>query len=253
MVERRRYRGHQEALSASEYRRLILCEWAEGDDALTSPSKMSRQQSEAAQRRCQGGQESEDAAALDVGTRRDLTALVVGHAEQRPEGRVVVIDRVLSWTWSATTAVASIWHGWKRRHCASAGEYGGCVLELNRMGRRNSSLATSPAKASAPKSTCSHRRARTDSHGACGAVCATAGPSLPDDDELRREFLAVRLVETGPGTVIVQNPPGTHDDIVVAVGMVVADLTERPEHPPRHRSPCPAAPPPSAARSRPSH
>ena len=36
-------------------------------------------------------------AALDVGTRRDLTALVVGYAERRQAGCVVVIDRVLYW------------------------------------------------------------------------------------------------------------------------------------------------------------
>ena len=38
-----------------------------------------------------------------------------------------------------------------------------------------------------------------------------------------------RLVETGPGTVKVQHPPGAHDDIVTAVGMVVADLTQLTE------------------------
>ena len=38
------------------------------------------------------------------------------------------------------------------------------------------------------------------------------------------------MVETGPGTVKIQNPPGTHDDIVTAVGMVVADLTDRPDN-----------------------
>ena len=37
------------------------------------------------------------------------------------------------------------------------------------------------------------------------------------------------MVEIGPGTVKVQNPPGAHDDIVTAVGMVVADLTQRSE------------------------
>jgi len=51
---------------------------------------------------------------------------------------------------------------------------------------------------------------------------------LPDDDEVRSEFLAVRMIETGPGTVKMQNPPGTHDDVAVAIGMVVAGLTERP-------------------------
>ena len=36
-------------------------------------------------------------AALDVGTRRDLTALAVGHLEEGDAGRTVIIDRVLSW------------------------------------------------------------------------------------------------------------------------------------------------------------
>lgn len=37
------------------------------------------------------------------------------------------------------------------------------------------------------------------------------------------------MVETGPGTVKLANLPGTHDDIVTAVGMVVADLAGRSE------------------------
>lgn len=52
---------------------------------------------------------------------------------------------------------------------------------------------------------------------------------LPDNEETRAEFLTTRMVETGPGTVKTQNPPGTHDDILTAVGVVVADLTERPD------------------------
>ena len=53
---------------------------------------------------------------------------------------------------------------------------------------------------------------------------------LPDDDELRAEAMTVRMVETGPGTVKMSNPPGTHDDVLTAVGMVLADLTAQPEH-----------------------
>lgn len=47
---------------------------------------------------------------------------------------------------------------------------------------------------------------------------------------MRHEFLSTRLVETGPSTLKLQNPPGSHDDIVTAVGMVVADLAERPDY-----------------------
>lgn len=52
---------------------------------------------------------------------------------------------------------------------------------------------------------------------------------LPDDAELITELSSVRLVETGPGTVKMINPPGTHDDLAVAVGMIIADLTEQPD------------------------
>lgn len=51
---------------------------------------------------------------------------------------------------------------------------------------------------------------------------------LPDDDELQAAATAVRLVEAGPGTVKMSNPPGTHDDVLTAVGMVLADLTASP-------------------------
>lgn len=66
----------------------------------------------------------------------------------------------------------------------------------------------------------------------------SAGTTPPraatDDDELRTEFLATRLVETGPGTVKLQNVPGQHDDIPTAVGMVVAALNEKPDTGPGH-------------------
>jgi hypothetical protein len=32
--------------------------------------------------------------------------------------------------------------------------------------------------------------------------------SLPDEEETRSEFVSTRIVETGPGTVKIQNPPG---------------------------------------------
>ncbi len=46
---------------------------------------------------------------------------------------------------------------------------------------------------------------------------------------MRDKFLSTRLVETAPGVVKLCNPRGSHDDIVTAVGMIVADLTERPD------------------------
>lgn len=51
---------------------------------------------------------------------------------------------------------------------------------------------------------------------------------LPDDPELLEELRQVRIVATGPGTVKLDNPPGTHDDQAVAVALVAAELLERP-------------------------
>jgi hypothetical protein len=51
---------------------------------------------------------------------------------------------------------------------------------------------------------------------------------LPADPELLAELREVRIVATGPGTVKLDNPPGTHDDQAVAVALVAAHLLERP-------------------------
>jgi len=83
-------------LTASGWRRLILCEWAESDDSLTTPDDV-----EAAIRGSFTVLEPRPGvqyvAALDVSTCRDLTAPAVGHRERRAEGPVVVVDRVLYW------------------------------------------------------------------------------------------------------------------------------------------------------------
>ncbi|GAA2181959.1 hypothetical protein GCM10009847_25650 [Leucobacter tardus] len=213
------------ALSASEWRRLILCEFAEGDDALTTPEDVEaaiRPGSAVLPKRTG----IEYVAALDVGTRRDLTALVVGHAEQRDAGRVVVIDRVLSWRpgegkggrvdlaeVEAATQRVCREYGAKLRFDRMQAEQ--LTSNLARNGIRTEEFIFSSAGA--------NRLGRL----LWGSLRDRA-LELPDNDELRAEFLAVRLVETGPGTVKLQNPLGTHDDIVTAVGMVVADLTERP-------------------------
>lgn len=218
-------------LTASEWRRLILCEWAESDDALTTPEDV-----EACIRAGSTANSPrpgvEYVAALDVGTRRDLTALVVGHSESTPSGRVVVVDRVL--TWRPDTSVKSGPAGRVDLAEVEAATLRLCAefrvrrLRFDRMqaeqmtgnlarqGIRPDEFVFSSAGA--------NRLARS-----LFTALRDRALSLPDDEETRAEFIATRLVETGPGTVKLQNPPGQHDDIVTAVGMLVADLTSRPE------------------------
>lgn len=215
------------ALSASEWRRLILCEFAEGDDALTTVEDVEAaiRPGNAVLPRKPG---VEYVAALDVGTRRDLTALVVGHTEQREHGRVVVIDRVLYWrpvrgvgvggrvdlaeVEAATLRICREYGARLRVDRHQAEQLTG---NLGKAGIQVDEYVFSSAGA--------NRLART----LYGALRDRA-LELPDESEVRAEFIATRLVETGPSTVKLQNPTGAHDDIVTAVGMVVADLNERP-------------------------
>jgi hypothetical protein len=214
------------SLTASEWRRLILCEWAESDDALTTPEDVDacvRPGSTVLERRAG----VEYVAALDVGTRRDLTALVVGHAERREAGRVVVIDRVLYWRPEANGGCVDLsevesaalrlcrHYGARLRFDRMQAEQ--LTTNLTRAGVRTDEFVFSAAGA--------NRLARS----IFGAL-RDRSLSLPDDAETRAEFVATRMVETGPGTMKIQNPPGAHDDIVTAVGMVVADLTGRADY-----------------------
>ena len=61
------------------------------------------------------------------------------------------------------------------------------------------------------------------------AVLAQGRLGIPDEEETIREFQAVRLVSTGPGTVKLTNPARSHDDVVTAIGIAVAVLSERPQ------------------------
>lgn len=215
----------QADLTESEYLRLIRCEFAEGDDTLTTPDDV-----EAVIRPgstvLPPSKHTRYVAALDVGTRRDLTALVVGHSEQRDGGRVTVIDRVLYWRPTKTERVdlSEV----EAATLALCAEYDVAHLRFDRM--QAEQLTTNLAAAGV----------RTDEYvfSQSGANRLARGLhlalrdrtlSLPDDPEVRAEFITTRLVETGPGTVKLQNPRGAHDDIVTAVGMVVADLTDRPQ------------------------
>jgi hypothetical protein len=89
-------RGDRALLTPAEFRRYVGCEWVETDEALSSESDVLA---------CiRGGDPvlpyrpgTRYVAALDVGTRRDMTALAVAHNESSSAGRRVVVDRVIYW------------------------------------------------------------------------------------------------------------------------------------------------------------
>lgn len=213
-------------LTRSEWRRLIECEWAESDDALTTPEDV-----EAVIRAGSTHNPHKPShtyvAALDVGTRRDLTALVVGHEETGPTGRTVVIDRVLTWRPASADGGRVDLSEVEAATLRLCREYRVTRLIFDRMQAEQLTANLTRAGVTTSEYVFSSAGANRLARSLFNALRDRA-LSLPDDDETRAEFIATRLVETGPGTVKLQNPPGAHDDIVTAVGMVVADLTARP-------------------------
>ncbi|HEY9292924.1 MAG TPA: terminase large subunit, partial [Microlunatus sp.] len=210
-------------LTASDWRRLILCEWAEGDDALGTAEDVeacTRAGSAVLPYRLPAGPY---VAALDVGTRRDNTALAIGHLERRAAGRTVIIDRVMTWKppkggrvdlAEVEEAVLGVCREYRAKLRFDRMQAEQLTANLARAGVRAEEYVFSTAGA--------NRLAKS-----LYIALRDRAVELPDDGELTTELGTVRLVETGPGTIKLQNPSGTHDDAVTAVGMVIADLTAK--------------------------
>jgi hypothetical protein len=83
-------------LSPAEFARYVECQWVETDEALSSEADVLAcvRTGDPVLAPRTGARY---VAALDVGTRRDLSALAVAHTESRSGGRVVIVDRVISW------------------------------------------------------------------------------------------------------------------------------------------------------------
>lgn len=214
------------SLTESDWARLIECRWQEGEDSLTSPEDV--------QAAIRAGVAvlpphpgTRYVAALDVGTRRDLTALSIGHAEQRHGGLHVVVDRVVSWS-PADSAngrvdLAEV-EATTLRLCR---EYRVHKLRFDRMQAEQLAQNLGRAGLQVQEYVFSSAGANRVARGLFNALRDRA-LELPDDATTREQFLSTRLVETGPGVVKLANPVGHHDDIPTTVGMIVAELTANP-------------------------
>ncbi len=212
-------------LTPAEYQRLILCEWAEGDDSLAAgedvlacvrPGDPVLPPKRGVRYVC----------ALDVGVRRDLTALAVAHSESWPTGRVVVVDRVVHWRPRRGIAGRVDLDEVETTVRRVAREYrAGVVFDRHQAEQLSTNLARSGVRVSefVFSQAGATRLART-----LLVALRDHAMQIPDDPELIAELQSVRLIETGPGTLKLSNPAGTHDDVAVAVGMAAATLLDQP-------------------------
>ena len=184
----------QEQLLPAEYRRLVSCEWAEGEDSLTTPKDL---------RACVGNYRvlepvprRQYVLGLDVGIRRDATCLSVGHLETGPAGRKVVIDAVTTWSGSRTNPVSPV--DVQQAVVATSRRYGRAKLVFD---FHQAAMLTEQLRSAAGCgaeyvfSVSGINRLARALHGAI----RDRGITLPDDDDLLAELESVKLVETGAG------------------------------------------------------
>jgi hypothetical protein len=212
-------------LTPSEFDRYVLAQWVDVDQGLSTEADVSAcvRTSDPVLPARRGVRY---VAALDVGTRRDFSALVVAHVESRGGGPTTVVDRIMSWRPSAgitgrvdlgdvedATARICLEYRAKLRFDRSQAEQ--LCPNLRRRGVRTEEYVFSQAGA--------NRLAK-----ALYTALRDHSVEIPDDGELISELQTARMIETGPGTVKLVNPPGTHDDLAVSVGMALVELAEHP-------------------------
>ena len=152
---------------------------------------------------------------LDLGVRHDRSVACIAHAEREGESTRVVVDVLRVWKPRPLRPVAvedvSAW-----------------LLEFCRL--YEARLVYDPSQAYLLVEQL--RRARIVCHeftftAQSVGMLATSlmqalrsrSLSLPDDEELRQELLAVRLRESSPNVLRLDHASGGHDDMAVAVGM----------------------------------
>lgn len=215
-------------VTPAEYRRLILCEWAEADDNLTTAADIAALVEHPGPLEPRPGVRYQ--LALDLGLRNDATVLAVGHLEHRAgRGRTVVVDRVLRWRGSRARPV-------------ELGDVEEAVMAAHRRYNR-APLRTDPWQAAQLSERLRGAGVRVEdftfSASSVDHLARTLyglirdrALVLPDDPHLLAELSSVRLVETRPGVIRLDHRAGEHDDQAVSVALLATALLQRPQRAP---------------------
>ncbi len=221
-------------LTESQYARLHLNEWTEGEERLTTDEDLR------AAVVLDGPQESRRGVkyviGVDVGLKNDRTAVVVAHTErleplwvegrQANQLRRVVLDRL------------GVWQGSRLRpvKLAEVEEY---IAQASRSFNK-APVIFDPFQAIGSMQRLQAIGIRcvefTFSSASVGHLATTLhlllrnrALALPDDPDLIEELAAVRLRETSPGTFRMDHDPGKHDDRAIALALAAQHLlTKRP-------------------------
>ncbi len=216
-------------LRESEYRRLHLNEWCEGEDILVTEADLAActRASDEALEPVTG---TRYVLTVDLGLTNDRAIAVVAHAEpitdERGSRRRVIVDRIQKWRGT-------------RRHPVDLTAVEEWLAETSRRYNRARAVVD-PWQAAAVCQRLTRRGVVvTEWVFSATSVGRLANAlyldlrqhslSLPNDPDLLEELARVRLKETTPGVVRLDHERGAHDDQAVAVGLACVTLAEQPD------------------------
>ena len=212
----------QRRLLPSMYSRLFLNEWVAGEDRLTTLEDV---------RACIGHDGDLEyrsghryVVSLDIGLTNDRTVAVVAHAEERADGRMVVVDRLASWQGEKSRPVSlDVVEAWTASACK---DYR-CKLVFDPYQAQHLAQRLKKARVSTEPFTFSTAN--------IGRLAVTTYRllrdhlfDLPNDPGLIDELVNVQLREVGPGQFRIDHASNRHDDMAIAVAMAAAYLVEQP-------------------------
>lgn len=207
-------------LPESTFRRLFLAEWVEGEDRLVRHDDLDAAMAHDGALAPQPGVAY--VITLDVGLVNDRTVVAVGHAEGPPNDRRVVVDRL------------RVWAGTHRKP-VDLSDVEETLISLS--AAYNSAPVTSdPFQAAQLISRLTRRGMRATAWQFTAASVGRLGAALhvalrerrlvlPRDEALRDELAHVKLREV-PGGYRLTHSHGRHDDMAVAVALLVVLLVE---------------------------
>ena len=208
------------------YRRLFLCEWAAADDALADDVALAECTRHSGPLAYERG--AACVVAFDLSSVKDHTAVSVAHAAERGGRSCVVIDRLQAWVppKGGQVDLADV-EEWISR---AAREYGGAMIvgdpwQAIKMMRslRDAGHQVKPVPFTAQANS---RRAQM-----LLRLVRDRDLDIPDDADLRREFLSLRLAEgTTPGVLHLTSDGSSkgHYDRVTSVMLAAEELLSRP-------------------------
>ena len=219
--------AEQRRMFPSAFARLWLNEWAAAEDSVADPDDV-----DAA---CVlvgplAPDESHNyVCTLDLAQKRDNAVAVIAHAEHGEHGTRVVVDRMQVWEPRRFHNVplddVRLWltefcRSYRAKLIYDPDQAYLMVEQLRKTGIRTEEFVFSSTSVS--------RLAMALTQALRGRTVL-----LPDDDELRKELLAVRLREISPHVMKIETVGNGHDDRAIAVALAIHELTSHSVGPDR--------------------